>query len=344
MVSVRVLRFIVAALVAMPGGQCLLAQGSGFAFQEHLEKKQIDVTYNGRLLTAYCYYDSIMKPVLYPVKTLSGVAVTRGYPLDPRAGERVDHPHHVGLWLNYQYVNGLDFWNNSTAISYGSRNRYGTIYHDEIVRKEASGQKALLEVRALWKDHSDAVLLTETTTYRFSVSGDDFIVDRTTTLQASGGDVSLRDIKDGFLAIRVARELELPSDESAEVVGPGGEVIEIRLTDGASGDYLSSEGLTGNDVWGTRARWVTLTGRKDEKNVSITIIDHPGNPGYPAYWHARGYGLFAVNPLGQAAFSDGKERLNLEVKENDAVTFRYRIVVHEGPQLTPDQVDAMAEF
>jgi hypothetical protein len=78
--------------------------------------------------------------------------------------------------------------------------------------------------------------------------------------------------------------------------------------------------------------------------VSITIIDHPDNPGYPAYWHARGYGLFAVNPLGQEAFSKGKEKLNLVVKKNESVTFRYRIVIHEGQHLTADQIYAMTKF
>jgi hypothetical protein len=35
--------------------------------------------------------------------------ITRGYPFIKKAGERVDHPHHVGMWLNYESVNGFDF-------------------------------------------------------------------------------------------------------------------------------------------------------------------------------------------------------------------------------------------
>ena len=42
--------------------------------------------------------------------------VTRGFPLEPRPGERVDHPHHVGLWFNHGDVNGVDFWNNSESL------------------------------------------------------------------------------------------------------------------------------------------------------------------------------------------------------------------------------------
>ncbi|MBD0350711.1 MAG: hypothetical protein ICV65_06120, partial [Flavisolibacter sp.] len=52
-------------------------KGTGFQFVERPEKKQVDVLYNGKLLTAYCYYDSVMKPVLWPVNTVDGITVTR---------------------------------------------------------------------------------------------------------------------------------------------------------------------------------------------------------------------------------------------------------------------------
>ena len=37
--------------------------------------------------------------------------------------------------------------------------------------------------------------------------------------------------------------------------------------------------------------------------VSIAIFDAPGNPGYPTYWHARGYGLFAGCAAGDTAMA-----------------------------------------
>jgi hypothetical protein len=336
-----------AAMLIAASASRLHAQASGFAFRESKEEKKIDVLYNGKLLTAYCYFDSVMKPVLFPVKTVSGITVTRGYPLDPRPGERVDHPHHVGLWMNYESVNGLDFWNNSTAIAYERRPHYGTIYHNKVVSKKASANKATLEVEALWKDHYGRLLLIESTTYGFSVDGDNFVIDRTSKLRAAPNtEVTFKDVKDGFLAIRVARELELPSNESAKYVDNSGNITEVKAlsNEGVSGDYLSSEGIRGNEVWSTRAKWVTLSGRKDNRDVSITIIDHPENPGYPAYWHARGYGLFAVNPLGQEVFSKGKEKLNLILKPDESVTFRYRIVIHEGKPLGQEQIAAMAKY
>src|SRR5690606_11349236 len=193
------------------------------------------------------------------------------------------------------------------------RPRYGTIYHDKVVSKKASGKKATLEVSALWKDHHGKLLLIESTTYHFIVDGDNFVIDRSSTLQAAPDtEVAFKDVKDGFLAIRVARELELPSEESAKYVDNSGNITEVKAlsNEGVSGDYLSSEGIRGNDVWSTRAKWVTLMGRKDNRDVS----------------------------------SKGKEKPNLSLKPKESVTFRYRIVIHEGKPLSQDQIAAMAKY
>lgn len=78
--------------------------------------QKIDVLLNGALFTSYHYQGTLPKPVLFPLITASGKTLTRGFPIDPKPGERVDHPHHMGHWFNYGDVNGLDFWNNSDAI------------------------------------------------------------------------------------------------------------------------------------------------------------------------------------------------------------------------------------
>src|SRR5689334_5568463 len=72
--------------------------------------RRVDVLVDGQPFTSYIWPDSLKKPVLYPLRAASGTVLTRGYPLEPRAGERTDHPHHVGLWFNYENVNGVDFW------------------------------------------------------------------------------------------------------------------------------------------------------------------------------------------------------------------------------------------
>jgi hypothetical protein len=316
----------------------------GFAIVEQKDKKQANVLFNGKLLTAYCYYDSSRKPMLFPVNTVDGITVTRGYPFNIIAGERTDHPHHTGIWLNYESVNGLDFWNNSTAIAAEKRNLYGTIVHQKIVDTKTDGNKAELATTATWIRPDNKVLLNEKTNFYFSVNENDFTIDRVTTLTATDTTVLFKDVKDGMFAIRVARELELPSKESTNFVDDKGNVTTVKSTggDNVTGMYFSSNGLKGDSVWSSKGTWVTLNGKKDGRDISIAIFDHPSNIGYPAYWHARGYGLFAVNPLGRKIFSNGKEELNFSLKPGQSTTFRYRIIIHSGSQMTADELNKVS--
>ena len=317
----------------------------GFSLVDNPSKKKVEVRYDGKLLTAYCYFDSTEKPVLFPIKTLSGVTITRGYPVAPRAGERTDHPHHLGLWMNYESVNGLDFWNNSTAIAAEKKPHYGSIRHQKILSSESKKDKATLETLSHWVNNEGQVLLEEKTLFVFSKKDNDFIIDRVATLQPKVPLVEFKDIKDGMLGIRVARQLELPSKEASKFVDDKGNVTDVSKMDneGVTGNYINQEGLEGDAVWGKRSKWACLQGKKDGETISLVILDHPENVGYPTYFHARGYGLFAANPLGQKIFSNGKEELNYSLKQGDKGVFRYRVIVHSGSALTPPEINQRSE-
>src|SRR5277367_3368246 len=96
------------------------------------QERRVDIAIDGKPFTSYIWPTTLKKPVLYPLRTAKGTVVTRGYPLEQRAGERVDHPHHLGLWFNYENVNGLDFWNNSYAIPAAKKGHYGWIKTDKV--------------------------------------------------------------------------------------------------------------------------------------------------------------------------------------------------------------------
>lgn len=337
--SVLALYFLLAGTIAISQA------GSGFQLVAQPQKKQVDVLYNGTLLTAYCWHDSIKKPFLFPVNTVDGITVTRGFPIAPRPGERTDHPHHVGVWLNYESVNGLDFWNHSTAIPYERRNRYGTIVHREITDQKATRNGATLRSTAAWVRPDGVALLDEKTTHVFTVRNKLFIIDRTTTLTAWDTTVVFKDVKDGFLAIRVARELELPSNQEDIFIDAQGNATTVAKADnkGVTGAYYGSSGLQGDSVWSSQGPWVMLKGVRGGKPVAIAMIDHPSNLGYPTYWHARGYGLFALNPLGREVFSKGKEVLNFSLKPKASVTFRYRLLIASGDVVDAAKMNALAE-
>ncbi|WP_439559563.1 PmoA family protein, partial [Dyadobacter sp.] len=294
------------------------------------KEKKVEVKIDGKPFTSYYYPgESVLKKaVLYPVHTAKGTVITRGWPLDPRAGERVDHPHHVGIWLNYEDVNGNDYWNNSDAVDHAKR-AYGTILHTGITSVKSGKDKGELTVTADWVDKDGKLTLKEVTKYIFSGKGDHRLIDRSTTLTAVLDEVAMPDIKDGMYAIRVARELELPSNKPEIFTDASGIATKVPVmnNEGITGNYRNSNGIEGEAVWGKRAIWCNLTGKIKDENISVAIIDHPKNVGYPAYWHARGYGLFAVNPLGMKALSDGKEVLNFKLKKGESTTFRYRMVI-----------------
>ena len=304
---------------------------------------KVEVKIDGKLFTNYFYpgKDVLKKAVLYPVLSPKGTLVTRGWPLDPRKNERVDHPHHVGVWLNYESANDHDFWNNSIEVEKAKDPRkFGTILHTGIKKIK----KNTLVVTADWLDQKGNRMLEEETTYIFAGDGTSNVVDRVTTLKAIDEKVVFKDVKDGFFAIRVARELEIPSNKPEMFTDASGLATKVPVLDntGVNGDYLNAQGIKGEATWSKRSEWITLQGKMSEGDVSITIIDHPKNTNYPSYWHSRGYGLFSVNPLGEKVFTNGQKETNLTLNPKESVTFRYRLVVSSA-KLSSDQIKQMAD-
>ncbi|HEV8303948.1 MAG TPA: PmoA family protein [Gemmatimonadales bacterium] len=302
--------------------------------------RRVDVTVDGKPFTSYIWPTTLKKPTLYPLRAASGVVVTRGWPLEPRPGERVDHPHQVGLWFNHGDVGGLDFWNNSDAIPPARADKMGTIVQRSVRRVHSGEGEGTLDVTAEWVDSQGKALLREDTRFIFRAAEGLREVDRITTLTAVGGPVTFTDNKEGLIGMRVARALEQPSNTPEVFTDAAGHATTVPMlnNDGVTGRYRSSEGLEGDSVWGTRGRWTMLTGTVEGEPVTLAILDHPQNVGFPTYWHARGYGLFAANPLGRKVFTNGKEELNFRLARGQSTTFRYRVLILSRTA-TPDQIE-----
>jgi hypothetical protein len=308
------------------------------------DEKKIDVFIDKQYFTSYMYPESIKKPVLFPLNTASGTTLTRGFPLDPQPWERIDHPHHVGMWLNHGDTNGLDFWNNSDSIPANRRPHYGTIFHKTIKEVKSGDEFGYLEVRAEWERPDGRVLLNENTQYYFRGQENVRIIDRITTLTATDLNVLFTDSKEGMMGIRVNRAMELPEDNTIEVINEEGVPVEVNADEGnrSRGHYLNSEGIVGGDVWGKRARWVRLGSDIGGEDVGIIIMDHPDNPNHPTHWHARGYGLFSANPFGSQAYTNGKETFNFFLPVKESVTLKYRVYIYNGNM--PDETAVNAEY
>jgi hypothetical protein len=318
-------------------------QGQKVDLVSNEAEKKVDVIIDGKLFTSYCWFANVYKPVLYPIYTSAGTVITRGFPLNPREGERSDHAHQIGNWLNYGNVNGLDFWGNGAS---GSKNpEGGEIKHLAIENMSGGNNEGILTTKETWLDPAGKELLAGKTEYHFIASGSVRIIDRIATITATGGDVAFKDTKEGMFGIRVARQLELPSKEDVVLTDAQGNPTTVKAlsNEGVSGNYRSSEGITGEDVWSTRAKWMDLYGNIGDEKISLVVCDHPKNQSYPTYWHARGYGLFSANPLGVSDFTKGAEVLNFSIPSGKSATFRYRIVVNSGTHLTDSEINAFAD-
>jgi hypothetical protein len=312
-------------------------------FVKQEAEKQVDIMVDGKLFTSYCWYDNVYKPVLYPVYTSAGTIITRGFPLKPREGERSDHAHQIGIWLNYGNVNGYDFWGNGAS---GSKNpEGGEVKHIAIEKLSDGTGEGVMVTKESWLDPAGKELLAENTEYHIIAKDSTRIIDRITTLTATGNTVSFKDTKEGMFGIRVARQLELPSNEDIVLKEAKGGTTTVKAlsNEGISGNYISSEGVTGEAVWSTRARWMDLFGNIGDEKISLVICDHPKNQSYPTYWHARGYGLFSANPLGVKDFTQGKEELNFSIPAGKSTIFRYRVIVNSGSHLTKEAINAYAD-
>ncbi|MEI8225057.1 MAG: PmoA family protein [Bacteroidota bacterium] len=316
------------------------ANGQNVKLVQNDSQRKVDVMVGGKLFTSYQYPENQEKPFLFPIFAPNGSVVTRGYPIEPRKGERVDHPHHIGLWFNHGNVNGLDFWNNSSAISASRKDTYGHIAVQKIV-KVTSGKTGTLEVVSNWDDNKGNTVMAENTKYIFSGDKTSRTVDHISTLTAANGPVTITDNKEGLIAIRVDRAFEMPSNESLIFTDDKGNPTTVKATDntGVTGMYISSNGKKGDAVWGTRNEWVILTGTKDNTTISMAIFDNPKNPGFPAYAHARGYGLFAINDLGQNSYDSKQEKKIYNLAKGESITLYHRFYIQSGSELTPENAN-----
>lgn len=308
----------------------LMAQSAKVKLVRDKKIPAVHVSIGGKHFTDFFFPDTIAKQVLYPINAPSGIAITRGFPMNTKPGDPTDHPHHLGMWFNYGDVNGLDFWNNSYDIPADKKHLYGTIKLGAISSIK-NGAVGALSYNAFWNDHKGVAQLKEETTLEFSEKDGFWVIDRETNLFAMIP-VLFKDNKEGLIGLRVAHELQIPTKETKKFVDANGiqTTIKAIIDSVPNGNYINSNGVSGEDVWAKKASWCMMYGKMGNDSISVLILDHPKNIGYPTNWHARGYGLFAANPLGEKVFTNGKVERNLTLKTGESVRFRYRVVFASG--------------
>ena len=330
-----------AVLVLLISAGCLRAADKGkVEFKNDDKGKKVEVLVDGKFFTAYIYPDNMEKQSLYPIASASGKLITRGYPLDPRPFERTDHPHHVGLWFNFGDVNGLDFWNNSFAIKSQDKPKYGTIKFLKIVSENPA--KGTLVTNSEWVDFENKVLLNEESTFVFGGSDNFRSIERTTKLTAKQT-VTFTENKEGILGLRVDRAFEEPSTKPEKFLDAKGNITDVPMmnNEGVNGVYRNAEGVTGGNVWSKRSPWVALRAEKEGEVITIAIFDNKNNVNYPAWSHARGYGLFATNNFGGRAVDKNSAEVKLVLKPGESIVFKHKIVI--GGDLSDSKLNELSK-
>lgn len=324
---------LVLALPALVGVSCATtappprfnARAEGVQITPVNDRLRVEI--NGRLFTEF-YYTNVPRPFCYPLIGPTGVAMTRNFPMTNAPGEEHDHPHHRSLWYAHGLVNGQDLWTERTNS--------GHIVHRGIAELTSGPNRGVITTLNDWVDASGKVLCTDEQTLRFYPPKDNAIaLDFEITLRAARGNVTLGDTKEGTFALRVAESMRLVQPVrrgEPPRSGAGRIVLSTGETDDGASAVAARIAQREATTWGKRAAWCDYSGPVAGKIVGIAILDHPGNPRHPTWWHVRDYGLFAANPFGQHDFEKGASRGagDFTLPFGQSVTFRYRVILHEG--------------
>jgi hypothetical protein len=299
----------------------------------------VEVRIDDELFTRY-YHHGAPKPVLWPIIGPTGKSVTRNYPMtDALETERDDHHHHRGLWQTHGNINGTDFWSEGGNSGRALHREFvelagGPVYATIKTRNDwVAGQWERIEPKVVdgvrlhgWKPVGEPTRLCaderEIRIYRMPTGR---IIDYTTTIRATDGELVFGDTKEGSFGIRLAGTMKVDSE-------PGGHVV-------------NSNGQTDKEAWGKSAAWCDYYGPVEGTTVGVTIMDHPTSFRHPTYWHVRTYGLFAANPFGLHHFLRQDEHTGIHrLPPGETVTFKYRVFIHEGDTEAAGVADAYVAY
>jgi hypothetical protein len=274
-----------------------------------IEKKydtQLDIYVQNEPLTSLHYNEpDADRPYLYPLAGPQGQGMTRNFPMQEVEGETFDHPHHRSVWTAYGEVSGVDQWATGGMV--------GKISVTDIPIMTSGLVCGRIVFNAQWRNKfgDEEESLDETREIRvYNLPRGEQSIDFSVSLSANHGDVFFGDTKEGgLLAVRVATSMD----------GDKGGLIE-----NANGDKKEKR------TWGKSAPWCDYSGKVEGYAVGLAIMNHPTSFRFPTYWHVRDYGLFAANPFGLKAFTNGKLKGEYTLKDGSSITFKYRLLVHEG--------------
>jgi hypothetical protein len=266
----------------VPGADRLTAYRNG---------AQVVVRWNNRELCGYRAHAGQKYPYFYPLAgPVTGLSLT--------TESALPYPHHRGLWLGCEPLNGGDYWSDGALEK-------GQVRSMALELGRATPQSVTLTERCEWVRAGAPSPLQDQRRFTITVSGERlWLLDADITLTARE-DVSIGRAKHSFFAIRAA----------ADISPVYGGVLE------------NSEGGRGAEgTYGKPARWCGYYGRRRARPgivEGIAVMDHPENPWSPCPWFTRDYGHLSPSPF------QFRER-PWTLPRGQSVRLRYRVALHAG--------------
>lgn len=294
---------------------CVLAGGPGGVTLKD-DSNHISVAIDGKPFTDYWYGKrddrAYARPFFFPVLAPDGTQVTADH-----YGQK-EHPHHNSLWVGHGDVSGANHW----ALEGEKTPRQRHIKFEKV-----EGDTIVEDLE--WEGTNHDPILREKRTLRFLPMGSAARgIDFTLEFTPISGPVDFADTKEaGLVAVRVAKSI---SDEPT-----------LTTAAGVHGEGMKAE----KAAWGKAADWCDISGRVDGKEYGIAVLDDPRNPRHPTRWHVRAYGLLAANPFGLHSFDKAPDHAgDLVMEPGKTVTFRYRVIVHQGDADSANLPEAYRQF
>jgi hypothetical protein len=227
----------------------------------------------------------------------------------------------------------VDFWSEAKDKADGTA-RHGTVKCVSVGEpKVVSRGHASIVTKNEWMTPDGVKILDEERTLHFQ----DLKVGRLFTFEsrftASVCPISFGDTKEGSFGVRVNDELMPKLKDGATVTSSDGTVLRAPTKDDMS-------------VWGKPANWIDYSGRVGGKSVGVTLFEDPANAARGG-WHARAYGLLAVNPFGRdhSGFPSQKGKTDLfKIAKGGELVVRYGVYAHIGDVQSGKVAEAFETF
>ena len=256
------------------------------------------------------------RPYVHPLRTPGGALVSVFRPWD--------HVWHKGITLALPNVGRDNFWGGATytrAVGwYSDLKNNGSQDHDRVTEARIDGAVAIFAHDLTWHRQPDDAAAPGT-------SGAPVFTERR-TLTASllpGHDAWALGWHSVLTNVSGAPiELGSPTTEGRENAGYGG-LFWRGPRSFTGGELIASNGVTGEDVRGSRGEWAGFSGRHDGAGGSSTVVfvDQTSEQDFDTKWFVRSEPFACINP---APFFD---RVRV-VAADETIELRHVVAIADG--------------